>query len=71
MFCSVHKSNLSGGLTVLDVLRSGASAAGDSICGVLAGSSDPSVVCLQVGVLSFGKVRGVASGTPFKGIGSS
>ena len=71
MFCSVQKSNLSGGLTVLDNLRSEASAAGDSICGVLAGTSDPSVVCLQVGVLSFGKVLGVASGTPFKGMGSA
>lgn len=71
MLCSVCKSNLSGALTVLDDLRSGASAAGDPICGVLSGSSKPSVVCSQVGVLSLGKVLGVAPGTPFKGIGSS
>ena len=56
---------------LLDDLRSGASAARDSICGVLTGTSDPSMVCLQVGVLLFGKVLGVAWGTPFKGIGSS
>lgn len=56
---------------VLDDLRSGVSATGDSICGVLAGTSEPSVVCSQVGVLSLGKVLGVAPGTPFKGIGSS
>lgn len=71
MLCSVFKSNLSGALTVLDDLRSGVSATGDSICGVLAGTSEPSVVCSQVGVLSLGKVLGEAPGTPFKGIGSS
>ena len=72
MLYSVFKSNLSGALTVLDDLQSGASVTGDSICGVLAGTSEPSVVCSQVGVLSLGKVLGVApAGTPFKGIGSS
>ena len=73
MLFTVFKSNLSGALTVLDDLRSGASATGDSICGVLAGTSEPTqgVVCSQVGVLSLGKVLGVAPGTPFKGIGSS
>lgn len=71
MFCSVYKSNLSGDLTVLDDLRSGVPADGDSICGVLAGTSEPSVACSQVGVLSLGKVPGVAPGTPFKGVGSS
>ena len=39
------------------------SADGDSICGVLACTSEPSVACSQVGVLSLGKVLGVAPGT--------
>lgn len=71
MTCSYCKSNLSGGLTVLDDLQSGGPASGDSICGILAGTSGPTVVCLQLGVLLFGKVLGVASDTPFKAIGSS
>lgn len=44
---------------------------GDSIFGVLTGTSEPSVARSQVGVLSLGKVLGVAPGTPFKGVGSS
>ena len=47
------------------------SADGESICDVLAGTSEPSVVSSQVGVLSLGKVLAVAPGTPFKGVGSS
>jgi len=54
-FCSVYKSNLSGGLTSLEDLRSGGSGAGPLNCGVLAGAG---VVCSHVGKLSLGKVLG-------------
>jgi len=54
-FCSVYKSNLSGGLTSLQD-QSGGSGAGPLNCGVLAGAG---VVCSHVGKLSLGKVLGV------------
>ena len=55
-FCSVYKSNLSGGLTSLQDQQSGGSGAGPLNCGVLSGAS---VVCSHVGKLSLGKVLGV------------
>ena len=61
-FCSAYKSNLSGGLTSLEDLRSGASGAGPLNCGVLAGTSEASVVCSHVAKLSLGKVLGLHSG---------
>ena len=70
-FCSVYKSNLSGGLTSLEDLRSGASGAGPLNCGVLAGTSETSVVCSHVAKLSLGKVLGVVLWTSFSGVDGS
>ena len=70
-FCSVYKSNLSGGLTSLEDLPSGASGAGPLNCGVLAGTSEASVVCSHVGKLSLGKVLGVVLWTSFRGVDGS
>ena len=70
-FCSFYKSNLSGGLTSLKDLRSGASGARPLNCGVLAGASEASVVCSHVAKLSLGKVLGVVLWTSLRSVDGS
>ena len=65
--CLTYKSNLSGGLTSLEDLWSGASVFGHLNCGIWTGASEGSVVCSQLSR----EVLGMVLQTSFRAVSGS